>query len=107
MARRSRLDNESLTAMHNAAQAELALADGNARLAALRLRRAIRDWHEVGSPSGEVEVRLRLAECLLADGDALGAEMELHALLTTLAPAARAHCGRVESLRARLTTRAG
>lgn len=102
-----RLDNESLTAMHNAAQAELALAEGNARLAAFRLRRAIRDWREVGSPVGEVEVRLRLAECLLADGDPLGAELELHVVQTTLAPAARAHGRRVEALRARLPPRLG
>ncbi|WP_298829252.1 winged helix-turn-helix domain-containing protein [uncultured Piscinibacter sp.] len=102
-----RLDNESLTAMRNAAQAELALAEGNLRLATSSLRRAIRDWHEVGSPVGEVEARLRLAECLLADGDPRGAELELHALQTTLAPAARAHRGRVDALRARLLNRAG
>jgi DNA-binding winged helix-turn-helix (wHTH) protein len=97
-----RLDNESLTAMHSAAQAELALADGHAKSAAASLRRAIRDWHEVGSPVGEVEARLRLAECLLADGYPHGAELELHAVQTTLAPAARAHRRRVHSLRERL-----
>lgn len=102
-----RPDNESLAAMRNAAQAELALADGNTRLAKASLRRAIRDWHEVGSPTGEVEARLRLAECLLGDGDPLGAELELHAVQTTLAPAARAHRRRVESLRARLVVRSG
>lgn len=98
-----RFDNESLTAMHSAAEAELALADGNARLAALKLRRAIRDWHEVGSPVGEVEARLRLAECLLEDGDPPGAELELHAVQTALASAAGPHRKRVEALRARLS----
>ncbi|MFT3957223.1 MAG: winged helix-turn-helix domain-containing protein [Piscinibacter sp.] len=99
----SRLDNESLTAMHSAAEAELALADGDRRLAALKLRRAIREWHEVGSPVGEVEARLRLAECLLDDSDAPGAELELHALQTALASAAGPHRKRVDALRARLS----
>lgn len=99
------LDNESLRAMHHAAQAELALADGQPKLAAVRLRRAIRDWRDVGSPTGEVDARLRLAECLFEDGDAPGAELELHVVQTTLAPAARAHRRRIETLRARLTAR--
>jgi len=98
-----RQDNESLTAMHSAAVAELALADGDARLAALKLRRAIRGWHEVGSPVGEVEARLRLAECLLDDGDPPGAELELHAVQTALASAAGPYRKRVEALRARLS----
>lgn len=98
-----RLDNESLTAMHSAAQAELALAEGRPRLAASKLRQAIRDWREVGSPVGEVEARLRLAECLLDDGDRPGAELELHAVQTTLASTAAAHRKRVEALRSRLS----
>lgn len=102
-----RLDNRTLAAMHLAAQAELALADGNAKLAALKLRQAIRDWRDVGSPVGEVEARLRLAECLLDDGDPAGAELELHSLETTLAFAARAYSTRVELLRTRLAKRAG
>jgi DNA-binding winged helix-turn-helix (wHTH) protein/ATP/maltotriose-dependent transcriptional regulator MalT len=97
-----RLDNESLSAMHSAAQAELALADGDTKLAALKLRQAIRDWHEVGSPISEAEARLSLAECLLSDGDPGAAELELHALQTQLAPAARAHRARLDALRARL-----
>lgn len=100
-----RLDNASLAAMHGAAEAELALADGDATLAAQKLRRAIRAWRDVGSPTGEVEARLRLAECLLDDGDRAGAELELHVLQTTLAVAARAHGTKVERLRARLAGR--
>ena len=99
----SPLDNESLTAMHSAAEAELALADGNARLAALKLRRAVREWRKVGSPVGEVEARLRLAECLLDDGDPSGAELELHAVQTALESAAGPHRGRLAALRARLS----
>lgn len=98
-----RLDNESLIAMHSAAEAELALADGNPRLAAQKLRGAIRAWHEVGSPAGEVEARLRMAECLLDDGDPPGAELELHAVQTALSTVAGAHRKRVETLRARLS----
>ncbi|MES2959353.1 MAG: winged helix-turn-helix domain-containing protein [Pseudomonadota bacterium] len=97
-----RLDNESLSAMHSAAQAELAIVDGAVKLAALKLRQAARDWHEVGSPGGEAEARLRLAECLAGDGDVAGAEMELHAVQTKLASAYRAHRARVDALSARL-----
>ncbi|MBX3605388.1 MAG: winged helix-turn-helix domain-containing protein [Piscinibacter sp.] len=102
-----RLDNESLTAMLSAAEAELALADGDTRLAALKLRRAIRDWREVGSPVGEVEARLRLVECLLDEGDAPAAELEMHVVQSALAIAARAHRHRIAALRARLTTATG
>lgn len=98
----SLLDNPALTAMHSAAQAELAIVDGDGKRAAIKLRHAIRDWHEVGSPPGEAEARLRLAECLLHDGDAVGAELELHAVQTTLATAARAHLARINALRGRL-----
>lgn len=101
-----RLDNASLSAMHNAAEAELAQADGDTKLAALKLRRAIRAWLDVGSPLGEVEARLRLAECLLDEGDTSGAELELHVLQTTLAFAARAYGARVDRLCARLADRA-
>lgn len=94
--------NRSLAAMREAARAELALADGDRRLAVQRLQQAIRDWREVGSPTGEAEARLRLAECLLQDGDVGGAELELNAVQTTLAGAARAHRSRVQVLREQL-----
>lgn len=74
------LATEALKALHCGAQAELALADGDAAGAARLLRQAVRHWREVGSPAGEAEARLRLAECLLQDQDAGACELELHAL---------------------------
>ena len=51
---------------------------------------------------GEAETRMRLAECLLAGGDVSGAELEVHALESTLAPVAAAHRGRLDALRGEL-----
>jgi tetratricopeptide (TPR) repeat protein len=96
------VENESVAAMRSAAEAELALADGQPPLAMARLRRAIAEWRNVGSPAGEFEARLRLAECLLDQGDAAGAELELYALQAQRATAARAYGRRVERLRTRL-----
>ncbi|HEX6703134.1 MAG TPA: hypothetical protein VF169_00125 [Albitalea sp.] len=48
------LANEALKAMHCGAQAELALHDGEIKLAANKLRHAVRHWREVSSPVGEV-----------------------------------------------------
>ncbi len=90
---------EALKAMHCSAEAEVAMADRDFKSAAQKLRLAIRRWREVGSPVGEVEARLRLAECLLQDSDASGAEMELHAIESSLADAAHAHRARLEGLR--------
>jgi len=59
----------------------------------------VRHWREVGSPVGEVEARLRLAECLLQDRDTAGAELELHAVESHPAPVTAAHAGRLGSLR--------
>jgi len=53
----------------------------------------------VGSPVGEAETRMRLAECLLQDRDTAGTELELHALESNLAPVAAAHRTRLTGLR--------
>ncbi len=99
------LATEALRAMHCHAQAEVAIADGDLALAARKLREAVRHWREVGSPVGEAETRLRLAECLLQDGDASGCELELHAVESNLAGAAVAHRARVDDLRGSLAGR--
>jgi len=96
------LANEALQAMHCAAEAELALADGEPARAARLLRQALRHWREVGSPACEAETRLRLAECLLHDGDAAGSDLELHALQTRCAAAAAPYRGRLQALSAAL-----
>jgi len=93
------LATEALQAMRCSAEAELALHEGRLSHAAQRLRRAVRHWREVGSPVGEVEARLRLAECLLQDRDTAGAELELHAIESHRAPVTAAHAGRLGSLR--------
>ena len=63
------------------------------------IRDSLPHWREVGSPVGEVEARLRLAECLLQDRDTAGAELELHAVESHQAPVTAAHAGRLGSLR--------
>ncbi|HEY9024866.1 MAG TPA: winged helix-turn-helix domain-containing protein [Burkholderiaceae bacterium] len=92
------LANEALKAMHCGAEAELAIADGDPARSARLLRQATRHWREVGSPSGEAETRLRLAECLLQDGDAAGSELELHTIKSTLAAAAAPYRERLQAL---------
>jgi DNA-binding winged helix-turn-helix (wHTH) protein len=93
------LGNEGLTAMHCRAEAELALHDGDFKLAAQKLRQALRHWREAGSPVGEAETRVRLAECLVQDHDSTSTELELHALESNLAPVAAAHRTRLIKLR--------
>lgn len=93
---------EALQAQHCAAQAELAMADGDRTSAARRLRQAVRHWIEVGSPPGEAEARLRLAECLLQDEAPQEAELELHVVQSRLAGAAGLHRARIEALRGAL-----
>jgi len=93
------LATDALRAMHCCAEAELALHDREFKLAAQQLRRAVRHWREVGSPVGEAETRMRLAECLLQDRDASGTELELHAMESNLAPVAAAHRVRLTALR--------
>lgn len=93
------LANEALEAMHGGAEAELALHDGDFKLAAQKLRQAVRQWREVGSLVGEAESRMRLAECLLQDEDSTGCELELHAMESHLAPVALAHSARLGALR--------
>ena len=97
------LANEALKAMHGGAEAEMALYDRDFKLAAQKLRQAVRHWREVGSPVGEAETRIRLAECLLQDQDATGSELELHAVESHLAAVAAAHRERLETLRDALT----
>ena len=96
------LATEALKAMHGAAEAEIALHDGEPRLAAHKLRQALRHWRDVGSQVGEAETRLRLAECLLQEGDTASAELELHAVESRLASVAVAHRPRMIALRAAL-----
>ena len=96
------LATEALRAMHAGAEAEVALADGDLALAGQKLRQAVRHWREVGSPVGEAEARLRLAECLLRDHDSAGAELELHTVESNLAVVAVPHRARMDALRAAL-----
>jgi thioredoxin-like negative regulator of GroEL len=93
------LATEALKGMHAAAEAELAAADGDVERAVQQLRRSVQHWREAGCRVGEAEARLRLAECLLDDGDAAGSELELHAVESRLASAALAHRGRIDALR--------
>ena len=93
------LATEALQAMQCSAEAELALHEGRLSHAAHRLRRAVRHWREVGSPVGEMEARLRLAECLLQEGDTAAAELELHAVESHRAPASAACARRLRSIR--------
>lgn len=93
------LANDAVKAMHRRAEAELALHGGDFKLAAQKLRRAVRHWREVGSPVGEAETRIRLAECLALDRDTTNTELELHVLESNLAPVVAAHHGRIAALR--------
>jgi tetratricopeptide (TPR) repeat protein len=92
------LANDALKAMHCCAEAELALHDREFKRAAQHLRRAIRYWREIPSPVGEAETRVRLAECLVRDGDAAGAELELHTLESNLARVSTVHRARLAAL---------
>lgn len=92
------LGTDALKALHAQARAELALHEHGPAHAAPLLRRSIRHWREVRSPLGEAEARLRLAECLLDDGDAAAAELELHAIGGALASAPQ-HAARLAALR--------
>ncbi|MGY4828177.1 winged helix-turn-helix domain-containing protein [Sphaerotilaceae bacterium SBD11-9] len=96
------LPTDALKAMHCGAEAELALHDHEFKLAAQKLRQAVRHWLELNSPLGEAEARLRLAECLLLDGDTVGCEMELHALDSKRVAVALPHRARIDALRAGL-----
>lgn len=101
------LATEALKAMQSSAEAELALHDGDFKRAAHNLRQGVRHWREVGSPVGEAETRVRLAECLLQDHDATGTELELHAVESNLASVAVAHRVRMGALRHALTALRG
>lgn len=93
------LATEALQAMHACAQATLAHHEGDFALASQHLRRAVRHWREAGSPVGEADARLRLAECLLKDRDSSGAELELHTVESQLAPSSLAHRAKLAALR--------
>lgn len=97
------LATEALKAMHGDAEAEIALHDGEHRLAAQKLRQALAHWRDIDSRVGEAHTRLRLAECLLEQGDRAGVELELHAVESQLAPFAVAHAARIAALRAALS----
>ncbi len=101
------LATEALKAMHCDAQAELALHDAEFELAAGHLRQAVRLWREAGSPVGEAQTRMRLAECLVRDHDSAAAEMELHAVESNLTPFAAPYRPRMEALRAALKAQHG
>ena len=98
---------EALKAMHCGAEAEIALADGDVARAAQRLRLGVRHWREVGCRVGEAEARLRLAECLLQDRDVAGAELEVHALETSLAASAVPYRARIDALQNAVRQRQG
>lgn len=93
------LATEALKAMHCDAQAELALHDAELELAASHLRQAVRQWREAGSPVGEAQTRMRLAECLIRDHDMAAADLELHAVESNLAAVAGPYRARMEALR--------
>jgi DNA-binding winged helix-turn-helix (wHTH) protein len=96
------LANEALKAMHCGAEAEMALHTGDYRHAAQKLRRAVHHWREISCPIGEAEARLRLAECLLRDGDGAGTELELHAVESSLPAWATTHRTRLTALHSAL-----
>jgi tetratricopeptide (TPR) repeat protein len=93
------LATEALRAMHCRAQAELALHEREFKLAAQKLRHAVRHWREAGCPTGEAETRMRLAECLFQDSDPIGTELELHAVESKLGAVAVAHRVRLTAMR--------
>jgi DNA-binding winged helix-turn-helix (wHTH) protein len=74
------LATEALQAQGCRARAELAWFEQRPVDAIHALRQAVRQWHAVGSPACEADSRLRLAQCLLEDGDPAAAEMELYAV---------------------------
>lgn len=92
------LATEALKAMHCEAEAEVAMADRDLASAARKLRQAVRHWRDVGSPAGEAECRLRLAECLLRDRDVVASELELHAVQASRFPAASVYRARLAAL---------
>jgi len=92
------LATEALRAMHCRAQAELAFHDRELKAAAAHLRGAVKHWREAGSRVGEADTRMRLAECLLHDGDISGTELEIHTMHSSLARVAAVHGGRLTAL---------
>lgn len=96
------LATEAIKALYCGAWAEIALHDGDAKLASRHLREAVRHWREVGSPLSESQARLRLAESMLREGDTGGAELELHAIDANAVPLPPRHHERLQALRAAL-----
>jgi DNA-binding winged helix-turn-helix (wHTH) protein/tetratricopeptide (TPR) repeat protein len=96
------LATEALKAAYSGAEAEMALAEGDCARAAQKLRQAVRQWREAGLRSGEAEARLRLAECLLQDEDATGAELELHAVESNFSAMVVPYRARLDGLRSAL-----
>ncbi len=95
---------DQLKALFSGAQAELAIADSDLKRAAMHLRQAVRNWREAGSPTSEVETRLRLAECLLQDRDAAGSELELHAVTSSPTAGVEVYRARLNVLQNALAT---
>jgi tetratricopeptide (TPR) repeat protein len=91
---------QALQGLAAQARAELDWHEQRHAEAIQHLRQAVRHWHAVGAPAGEAEARVRLAECLRADGDIAAAELELYALESNpvLAGVAGLH-GRMAALR--------
>lgn len=96
------LATEALKAGHCSAEAEVAMLDGDIARAVRNLRQALRHWQEAGMRVCEAESRLRLAECLLQDDDAAGAELELHAVESNFASVVSAHRARLDTMRTAL-----
>jgi tetratricopeptide (TPR) repeat protein len=96
------LATEALRALQAQAEAALAHHDGDLNRAIHRLRQAVRHWREAGSPVGEAEARIRLAECLLQEHDTAGCALELQVLEGALATVAGPHRTRLQALRAAL-----
>lgn len=94
---------QALQGLAAQARAELDWHEQRPAGAIQQLRQAVRHWHAVGAPAGEAEARVRLAECLHADGDLAAAELELYALESSpvLAAVAGLH-GRMAALRSTL-----
>ena len=93
------IGTEALKALHATAEAELAVVDHDLPFATQLLRLAIREWREAGSPVGEAEARLRLAECLVAEQDTEGTELELRAVESSPTGVAPPHRQRIARLR--------
>ncbi|MFM7064282.1 MAG: adenylate/guanylate cyclase domain-containing protein [Actinomycetes bacterium] len=74
-----RLGTRGPAAAASVARGQLALHRGDSAAAIAALREGVRAWSEVEAPYEAAETRVLLARALTADGDAVGARLELRA----------------------------